>query len=236
MVTILQTFGVALGNRLNESLDPYVFMRFYDRWIDPFVRDRSGLRPMERRDRTAMVDELRSAVASHLDDAKPARGSAWGWKSPRSIFVLPLLGEVYPQLRFVHVVRDPRDMAFSSNQRQLEAHGDLYLSPEERAEPLPIQSALLWKRVNNEARTFGTTMGDRYLLLRFEGLCREPGATARALAAFAEVTAEAGSIEVAAARVVAPSSLGRWKKEDPTVVARIGEVLGDDLAGFGYGG
>ncbi|MGH2725653.1 MAG: sulfotransferase family protein [Actinomycetota bacterium] len=234
VVRMLQTFGVALGNRLNESLDPYVFMRFYDRWIDPFVLDRTGRQALSRRERARMVDELREAVDAHLEDAKPTPGAVWGWKSPRSIFLLPLLAEVFSEMRFVQVVRDPRDMAFSANQRQLESHGALYLTPEERAEPVPVQSALLWKRVNDDARSFGATMGDRYLLVRFEELCDDPAGSAKALASFVGVVPDDGRVREAATHVSEPSTVGRWKSEDQATSARVRQALGEALERFGY--
>ena len=235
VVTILQACGVALGTRLNESLDPFVFMRYYDRWIDAFVLDRSGVRPLGSDERSAMRRELGEAVKEHLADAAPARGAPWGWKSPRSIFLLPLLDEVFPQMRFVHVVRDPRDMAFSANQRQVIAHGGVYLSPEERAEPDPIQSALLWKRVNADAAAYGrSSMPGRYLLLRFEDLCADPAGTSTELASFVGAATEPDRIRDAAASVSPPASVGRWRQEDPELVRRIDAVVAGDLEAFGY--
>ena len=48
-----------------------------------------------------------------------AEDSKWGWKSPRSIYYLPyykaVLGDAF---RFIHVVRDGRDVALGDNQMQ----------------------------------------------------------------------------------------------------------------------
>src|SRR5208283_3337534 len=59
----------------------------------------------------ALIDEHKSAI--------PPQAAGWGWKNPRSIFILPLIQSLYPDFHFVHVVRDGRDMALSVNQNQL---------------------------------------------------------------------------------------------------------------------
>lgn len=234
VVQILQAFGVALGNRLNESLDPFVFMRFYDRWIERFVLDRTGRGGLGRVERRQIVDELRKTVAGHVEDAKPSPGGAWGWKSPRSIFFVPLLDDVYPAMRFVHVVRDPRDMAFSANQRQLEAHGSLFLTAEEQREPQPVQSALMWRRVNEDARAHGSKMGERYMLIRFEDICAEPTRASERLAAFVGADVDPERLREAASHVSPPASVERWKQEDPSILERIHAALADSLEHYGY--
>ena len=68
--------------------------------------------------------DLDAAVARHLAPLG-GRPRPWGWKHPHSLLLLPLLVDAWPRLRFVHVVRDGRDMAFSANRNQL-AGGKLY--------------------------------------------------------------------------------------------------------------
>src|SRR5205085_1459924 len=87
---------------------------------------------------------------------------AWGWKEPRSIYLLPFYRRRMPDLRFLHVVRDGRDMALSSNQNQLRKHGAMLLAPEELELPPPVQSITLWSRINLQATAFGEqVLGER---------------------------------------------------------------------------
>ncbi|BCW93430.1 MAG: hypothetical protein KatS3mg007_1324 [Thermoanaerobaculum sp.] len=79
-----------------------------------------------------MVYELGQLLEEHLrplvsEQRGGARYSAWGWKEPRSIYLLPFWNELMPSLRFIHVIRDGRDMAFSANQNQLRKHGKCIL-------------------------------------------------------------------------------------------------------------
>lgn len=213
---IAQRGGMFLGADLNRSEDALDFARFSDRWIDRLER---GERPAE------LVAELRALVARQHADAA---GRAWGWKEPRSIYLLPVLDQQLPGLRFLHLVRDGRDMAFSGNQVQLRKHGDAVLGPG-RGEPEAERSIALWREINLRAADRGERLGERYLRLRFEELAAEPTATTRKIFAFLGLDGEVERI--AAEEVGAPDTLGRWRGQE---VAALEALAGDALARFGY--
>lgn len=50
----------------------------------------------------------------------------YGFKAPVSMLLLPLLREVYGSIKFLHVVRDGRDVALSKNQSPVKKFYDLY--------------------------------------------------------------------------------------------------------------
>ena len=103
---------------------------------------------------------------------------AWGWKEPRSIYLLRFWNETMPDVRFLHFLRDGRDMAFSENQNQLTKHGGAVLGDDLRKAKTHTRSIALWNRVNLAAADFGEhVLGPRYLRVRFEDLCAEPEAT-----------------------------------------------------------
>ena len=119
-----------------------------------------------------------------------------------------MLDDELPGLRFLHVVRDGRDMAFSDNQVQLRKHGDAVLGPA-RGEPEPERSIALWREINLRAAEHGERLGERYLRVRFEDLAAEPVATARRILAFLGLDGDAERI--AAEEVGAPDTIGRWR-------------------------
>src|SRR5207237_6942483 len=125
--------GMFIGTDLNRSKDALDFASFSDRWVNTFA---AGEQPPE------LVADLRALVARQWR-ARPSAEQAWGWKEPRSVYVLPLLAEQLPGLRFLHVVRDGRDMAYSENQVQLRKHGDALLGAG-AAEPEAVRSIRLW--------------------------------------------------------------------------------------------
>jgi hypothetical protein len=204
-----------VGLDLNRSLDALDFAAFADRWVGREL-------PPEA------ATELRAMVARQHEEAG---GRPWGWKEPRSVYLLPFLAAELPGLRFLHVVRDGRDMAFSENQVQLRKHGDAVLGASDAPEAL--RSISLWREVNLRAADFGEReLGERYLRVRFEDLCAEPAARVAEVLRFFGLQGDAERI--AADEVRAPSSLGRWREASPETIRELDERAGDALRRFGY--
>ena len=132
-----------------------------------------------------------------INDAKMAEDSKWGWKSPRSIYYLPyykaILGDAF---RFIHVVRDGRDVALADNQRQYhslcvsvagitpgtdscgswqEHKYDSKGRYDEGSEDDPQPRLNFWAKMNRDAYEYGMThLGPkRYFLLRTEDMALE---------------------------------------------------------------
>ncbi len=212
--------GVYLGTNLNESEDQLDVAAYYDRWINRWLVERDEVEAMMR----AELDPL---VARHLRDRTP--GAAWGWKEPRSLYLLPFLDRALDGLRFLHVVRDGRDMAFSANQNQLRKHGATVLGAEGEIEPR--RSIALWARANETAAEYGEDhMAARYLRLRFEDLLDEPRAEGARIAGF---IGGGGALE-AAVGLERPRSVGAWRSHDGATVAELERVAGPALRRFGY--
>jgi hypothetical protein len=105
---ILRLSGAYIGTNLSPALDAREFLPFADRWVDPCVESWARGTPLAERDR--MVEDLLAFARRHTSDMPDAHG-AWGWKAPRSICFLPFLYDELPGARFVHVIRDGRDLA-----------------------------------------------------------------------------------------------------------------------------
>jgi hypothetical protein len=226
---IVRAGGLFTGTRLNDYEDAVDFGAYSDRWINPWVSAEGALPDQETE---AMTADLAEVVSSHCADL-PADARGWGWKEPRSIYLLPYFDRTMPTLRFVHFVRDGRDMAFSENQNQLRKHGSVVLDPEQERLERPLQSIVVWTRVNEQAADYGEqVLGDRYLRVRFEDLCAEPAATTRRVFDFFELEGDAEGMAESAVRP--PSSLGRWRDEKAETVNGLQEIAGPVLARFGY--
>ena len=229
LARITSAGGLFIGTRLNDYEDALDFGEYSDRWINPFVSANGSLPDAERQE---MTSELATIVERHCADL-PAEALGWGWKEPRSIYLLPYLDTVLPTLRYVHFVRDGRDMAFSENQNQLRKHGSVVLDDAERRLDAPLQSIALWTAVNLRAADYGeSVLRDRYLRVRFEDLCTEPAATARSVYEFFGLEGDAEGMAVEAVRP--PSTLGRWRNEKTTTVKALQEIATPALERFGY--
>jgi hypothetical protein len=227
IASVVRSAGMFIGTKLNAYEDAVEFGRFSDRWINTYVGAGQSPPPEVTR---SMAAELSEIVASHCS-TMPADARCWGWKEPRSIYLLPFLDEELPDLRFLHVVRDGRDMAFSTNQQQLMKHGPAVL--ERRLSwRRPLRSIALWNRVNLMAADYGEgALGPRYLLVRFEDLCAEPVPTIGRIYDFFGLQGDAAS---AAAEVRSPGGLGRWRERRTGLVQALARQGEPSLRRFGY--
>ncbi|MGH3024505.1 MAG: sulfotransferase family protein [Gaiellaceae bacterium] len=226
---IVRESGLFTGADLNAYEDALPFGGYSDRWIDEFFAGAGE--PASEELLLRMRADLDSVVRSHLADL-PSSTRAWGWKEPRSIYYVPLLDAAMPSLRFLHFIRDGRDMAFSENQNQLVKHGDTVLGDDLRKAKTPVRSIAVWSLVNEAAADYGEErLGDRYLRVRFEDLCAEPAATVRSIMAFFGLD---GDAEAAAAAVRPPDTLGRWQLRRKGIVEDLHRTAEPALARFGY--
>jgi hypothetical protein len=220
--------GLSIGAERNEFEDALPIESFLDGWVVPYWQAGAGEPPhtAPRGMDQAFASALSEQFACDADHRGPR-----GWKSPRSLYVLPFLAQRLPDLRFLHVVRDGRDMALSSNQLQLARYGSLLLTPEELEWSQPERSIALWNRINGWAADVGERLGDAYRRVRYEDLCARPSAVTREVFRFFDLPAWP---RPAARLVVTPDSFGRWRRADPPLVARLEAIAGPTLARFGY--
>jgi hypothetical protein len=234
LAKIAQRVGYFFGTNLNQPQDALEFLGYHDKWINRYIRKDAPLSPEETEE---MRQDLSATLVRHLGEnlhrvTEP--GFRWGWKAPRSIYFLPFFHAQFPALKYIHVLRDGRDMAFSKNQNQLRKNGKAILTLKERwLLPLPVRSLLLWDRVNLKAADFGeTVLGENYLSIRFEDLCQEPVKTVERILRFLNVDADAE--ELARSEISPPSSIGRWRSQSPEMIARLEKVGERSLRRFGY--
>lgn len=214
--------GMFIGGDRNRSEDALDFAAFSDRWVDELVAGRRE---------PASSDELHALVARQWS-GRTADDQPWGWKEPRSVYLLPFLDEELPGLRFLHVVRDGRDMAYSDNQVQLRKHGAGVLG-DGAGEPATLRSISLWSEVNLRAADYGERkLGFRYLRVRFEDLCADPPTVAARVLGFFGL--EGDAVRIADEEVKPPQTLGRWREEDAATIAALEVAAGEALRRFGY--
>jgi hypothetical protein len=155
----------------------------------------------------------------------------WGWKEPNSYLILNDLADNFPKLKFIHTIRHGADMAFSKNQRQLRAWGNLFEIPHPEKER-PESSLKFWVRANRSVADIGRNLGgDSYLQVNFDQLCQNPGKIIDDIIAFLDVSPNKADYQAALELPKKPPSLGRYKEHDLT------ELDSEDLAGlkeFGF--
>ena len=229
--------GYDLGAHLNSAEDALEFQSFHDKWINRFLKAELRRRPLRQDEVERMKEDFQQSVSRHLSGSaiEDVSRIRWGWKAPRSIYLLPFLHQQFPGLRFMHVLRDGRDMALSKNQNQVRKHGAAVLSWRERIFcSLPERSLRLWERVNLRAANYGETrLNENYHVVRFEDLCRAPVEATAGIMSFLNVGVDAAA-SVAQLEIVAPTSIGRWREQPAWLVARLERSGKIALGKFGY--
>lgn len=192
LARIVEAAGVHMGAELNVSHDALAFTRAFR---DPAILGASDA------DFTARLDRFRAEMR-----AGDASGR-WGWKEPNTHLVIERLLRAIPGLRYVHLSRDGRDMAYSRNQNQLRLWGPIVLG---RAlpDPQPADALEYHCAVHRRIAALAAAEPDRVLMLRFEALCAAPEAEIAGLLRFLGLEADARAL---AAMVQPPGSIGRWR-------------------------
>jgi hypothetical protein len=216
MRVILERAGVFMGagDSVNNVGDAMTFEPFLDEFINPVMSHTRGLdyRLDELpADLTArMLKEFRACLRRWLAE-RPRPAARWGWKNPRAMYLLPVIREVFPKVRVIHMVRDGRDMAVSTNQWQFIKHYEAVLGRDRTGDEDPVESCRLWSKANiDAARWAEREIPGRYLRVRLEDLAQRPRDVGREVLAFLDL--DQRLLDHAIAEIAEPPSLFRWQR------------------------
>ena len=243
----LELLGLQLGQKLDSHRESKALQRLHENYLNRFSA--AWHHPQALLD--ALGDHAAEAeCASYLRAAKTRRfakifayrrdlkgwwlrrrlrhGKSWGWKEPRTtLFARPWL-RVFPDARFIHVVRHPLAVALSIRQRELRFRekGDAPLPDLHRIEYC-LRLALTYVDVGQALREFTPN----YFWLRFESLQNAPRETLRELAKFCLLNPSEKEIESAATSIrPATSSSDTLSSADIEAVS----PMRDSLKPLGY--
>lgn len=163
----------------------------------------------------------------------------WGDKTPKHVQYLPCLDALFPDARFVHIVRDGRDVAASLKSVPW-FRGDV------------VDAANFWKRKVEAGRRGGKALGARYFEVDYEDLVRSPEETLRNLCQYIGEEFESEMLDYykTADKYIPKSSMGwhrlathpvsaersgRWRRDLARSEIELFElVAGETLEAFGY--
>lgn len=195
LAALLRGQGIFIGGALNESLDALPFLPLIEHAVLEYYPD---FQPLWRQPEwpPEIQDLLARALDAHLAGHVP--GAPWGWKLCESGYILPLLAAFFPAARFIHLIRDGRDVAFSDHVAPEQAFWrKIYFGTDAmkswhgmRLDQLAYErrsflfNARHWQESVRVGRGFGAMLGPAYFELRYEQLCADLPGTARALLAW----------------------------------------------------
>ncbi len=120
LARLLREQGIFMGAVLNESEDALPLLRLVEHVVLTYHPDFSplwGQSPWPE----ALQQLISETLDAHLAGYQP--GTAWGWKLCETTYILPLLAALFPTGRYIHLVRDGRDVASPTTWRQSNPSG-----------------------------------------------------------------------------------------------------------------
>lgn len=199
----LSASGVYMGHRLNPSGDKVPEQPMYDacRIFGKYVEWKGGLSwdfsAVYSRDIESAFERL---INEYLDDVLHSRRPCRGWKIPETTLCYPWILRMFPDVKYIHWVRDPRDGILGEHitddlDRFGIQHSECFDVRERRAISWYYQYQLMKH----------TPKPKHWIQVRFEDFVMEQDKTLKRLEDF---------LEIPLARIVVrPDSVGRWKTD-----------------------
>ena len=150
---------------------------FAERW----GLSQEGIRAVLAGERPRSVtDAIRSVFALYARGRSKPR---YGDKTPGYVRHIPLIANAFPEAKFVHIIRDGRDVALS-------------LLEVEWAPDSIVDAARFWRQRVEAGREAGRLLGPRrYAELRYEDFLADPGGNTRRICDFLELTFEGSMLD-----------------------------------------
>lgn len=233
---IMSEMNVFIGSAINKQLDNLFYTYFFkyrqllklgedEMWmlLDLFVRANIGpatalsvkekeifngilVNQLHSYPDSKLATTLHSHISSAFESDKPTP-ERWGWKEPNTHFIIPALMRYIPQTRYIHVVRNGLDMAYSKNQNQPRLWGaDILGRPYDSS---PSFSLSYWCAVHRRILHWKEIYPDNILIVQFESLCASPIAEIARILDFCRIPYEEETLENLSKLVSVPPTIGR---------------------------
>ncbi|KAL3919614.1 MAG: hypothetical protein SGILL_003668 [Bacillariaceae sp.] len=118
------------------------------------------------------ADVLRKVSKDESKNPTPSSGISFGFKAPATMLLLPFFRKQLPAFKFLHVVRDGRDVAFSDNQSPVEKFYDVFYADAKNRDKIMLQQDFglhtrsqikamqLWNDWNRDVYEYGKSASD----------------------------------------------------------------------------
>jgi hypothetical protein len=145
-------------------------LRFLDDFFESRQWYRSGLNNSSFRDWVLNSCRSWEELLEHFMVSIATRQGRDRWveKTPNHVFYMRRLATSFPTARFIHIVRDGRDVALSH--RKLDWLTDYTSDPVRQL----LWGARIWEQMVREGRRLGRELGDRYHEVQYRDLVSAP--------------------------------------------------------------
>lgn len=162
----------------------------------------------------------------------------WGWKFPETYLIAPCVHLTFPRARYLHLVRDGRDLAFKHHltddpRRTLGRRLLKHIGAIE--DPPHLQAARSWAfQVETYAAFRDDTPGLRVHDLRFEDLIRDPIPSVESVCRFLDIPFRPEALEWIETNI-RQGKIRQHRDQCPEQLRDVEAAIGRTLLRFGYG-
>ena len=144
----------------------------------------------------------------------------WGWKEPNTqIFVSEILN-LFPNLKYIHVLRNGLDMAFSNNKQQLINWGWKYqieINGNETDTELAVKQLDYWIESTKDVIANSKSFENRFLLIKHSEFCHNAQTEIDRILQFCEISISSTKLKELNDIPRTPSSSDRYKNYDLSI-------------------
>jgi hypothetical protein len=179
---------------------------------------------------------FQKAVAGYYERlGRPA--GWWGWKFPETYLITPYIAATFPRARYLHLVRDGRDLAFKHHltddpRRKL----GRTLLREAGALDLPhhLQAAISWAFQVDRFDAFRAHLPPAQVFdVKFEQLCEQPAEQTARLCAFLNLPLTE-SCRTYLRDEINTGKIRQYREADPQLVREVEQRVAPTLRRYGY--
>lgn len=238
----LKTTGFLIGDDLNKANDNLWFTLLFkreeilssseeefDELLKIFITGMTGKGSFTKRQISLTKDLASKGRAQHPASWLTQRANTllstktemtaedrWGWKEPNSHIVLDRLIDRLDNMKYIHVVRNGLDMAYSNNQNQLRLWGEYFIT--DKFDITPYFSLKYWCIIHKRVLNLGESIGDNFIFLNYDDFCLNPESGIKQLCKFLELEADMLMPKLKEL-VHPPGSIGRFKRHGTEIFA-----------------
>jgi Sulfotransferase family len=244
LARLLSSQGVYIGSDLNVSADSISLVPLVQHLVTAHYPNYAPLWFASRW--PAEIEELAlDCFERHL--AGHDGRSRWGWKLCETTYILPVIAAIFPQAKFVHLIRDGRDVAFCDHVAPVQPFWrKVYFNDDRIAEwrglsltnrgydvASHIYNALHWINSVEVGRRYGAMLHDRYIEIRYEDLCTDFMRTSSRILAFCGLPTDDAALRQVEAKV-SVASIGKFCAQPLRKQRQVLRMIEPNLLSLGY--
>lgn len=248
LAQLIEGAGVYMGARQNESSDSLDLLRLVQHLVEGYYPDfgplwNSGGRNIDLSSTATLVREV---FADHLQGLGSPE-TRWGWKLCEALYVLPVIDFLFPNARYIHLIRDGRDVAFCNhtppdtpfwkkvyfNTDRVEVWRKYRLNYQDYHRHSHLFNAMHWVNSVSVARNYGAMLRNRYLEVRYEDLCNDFASQSERILAHIGVSDNSAIVKQLEPSVYA-GSIGKHRLQKRSKLREVLQIEKNLLLELGY--